>query len=129
MTIIIGSVIFAALLIMISKAPVAMAMAKSAGGYDNRYPRDQQAALTGFGKRALSAHHNSIEAFPLFGVGVALALWAQADAAMIETLCLAFVVARILYLVFYWADVHFLRSTVWSIGFIASLWLMCLALP
>lgn len=129
MTLIIASVIAAALLIVISKMPVAMAMAKSEGGYDNRYPRDQQAALTGFGKRALAAHQNSLEAFPLFGVGVVLALWAQANLATTSYLCTAFIAARVAYLICYWMDIHMLRSTVWSVGFIASVWLMALALP
>ncbi len=129
MTLIIASVITAALLIVVSKMPVALAMAKCEGGYDNRNPRDQQASLTGIGKRALAAHHNSIEAFPLFGVGVALALWAQADLNTITYLCASFVLARVAYLVCYWLDIHALRSTVWSVGFIASIWLMALALP
>lgn len=54
------------------QGPVARAMAEEGGGrYDNHHPRAQQARLTGFGARALAAHLNSIEAFPLFAAGVA----------------------------------------------------------
>ncbi|TGN08150.1 MAPEG family protein [Leptospira ilyithenensis] len=59
-------ILFSLLLIYINKIPVSLAMAKEEGGSDNHYPRDQQARLTGIGKRALGAHQNSIEAFPVF---------------------------------------------------------------
>ncbi len=129
MTLIIGSVILSALFIMISKVPLAIAMGKQAGGYDNSTPRAQQESLTGADKRALGAHQNCIEAFPLFAVGVCLALWAQADIETIQYLCGAFIIARTLYLVCYLLNLDKLRSSIWSVGFISSIWLMALALP
>ncbi len=129
MTIIVASLIAAALLIMVSKIPVAIEMSKQKGGYDNRYPRDQQAILTGLGKRALGAHNNTIEAFPLFASAVLLALWSQADTNMIQNLCVVFICARVAYLVCYWLNSDKLRSVVWGIGFFACIWLMALALP
>ena len=129
MMIIRGSVIFSALLIMVSKAPVAYAMSKQEGGYDNHYPRDQQAKLTGLGKRALGGHTNSIEAFPLFASGVAFALIGNAEITTIQNLCIVFICSRVAYLICYWIDQDFLRSTFWSVGFISSIWLMALALP
>ena len=45
----------AGLLHVVSKAPLAVAQSQSPGGYDNHNPRDQQAALEGWGKRALAA--------------------------------------------------------------------------
>jgi uncharacterized MAPEG superfamily protein len=129
MTIIAGSVIFAALMLIITKMPMAIAMKNMSGAYDNKQPRLQAAKLEGFGKRAMSAHENSIEAFPLFAAGVLMALYAQASVAMIENLCLAFVAARIAYVVCYWLDWDKVRSLVWGVGFVSSLWLMCLALP
>lgn len=129
MTIIIASVIFAALLILVSKVPVAISMAKQTEGYDNRLPRQQQAKLTGLGLRALSAHTNSIEAFPLFAAGVCLALIAQADTSTVQNLCVIFCCARVAYLICYWVDLDKVRSIIWSVGFGASLWLMALALP
>ena len=129
MTIIIYSVVAAALLIMLSKIPLGIAMSKSKGGYDNRYPRDQQAALQGFGKRALSAHQNCIEAFPLFAAGVCLSLIAKADMALVQNLCVVFICSRMAYLICYWMDIEKLRSLIWSVGFICSIWLMILGLP
>ena len=129
MTLIISSVIFAALLIMISKIPVAMAMGKEPEGYDNNQPRKQQANLTDFGQRALGAHINSMEAFPLFAAGVCLALITQANITTIQNLCVVFCCARTAYLVCYWCDIDKLRSIIWTIGFSTSIWLMALAMP
>lgn len=120
--------ILAALLVLVTKAPVALAMAKQEGGYDNRYPREQQTRLTGFGARALAAHYNTIEAFPIFAAGLLAALWAVGDAPMVTTLAVIFVVARIAYAACYWADVHLLRSLTWGVGFFASIALMGVAL-
>ena len=59
------------LLTYLTKAPLAMAMAKeSESGYDNRNPRDQQARLSGWGKRSLAAHQNSFEVTPVFAAAV-----------------------------------------------------------
>lgn len=127
MTIAVGCLILAATLIYIAKIPVAVAMAKLDGRYDNHHPRAQQARLTGFGARALAAHQNAIEAFPLFAAGVLAALWAEAAQETINTLCIVFIVARAIYMVLYWLDLDKLRSTVWFVGLIASFWLMALA--
>jgi len=129
MTLIISSVIFAALLIIISKIPVAISMGKERGGYDNRQPRKQQAALTNFGQRALGAHINSTEAFPLFATGVCLALISQANIIAVQNLCVIFCCARIAYLVCYWVDMDKIRSIIWTTGFGACIWLMALAIP
>ena len=129
MTIIISSVIFAALLIILSKIPVAIAMSKEKEGYNNRIPRKQQATLSDFGQRALGAHINTIEAFPLFAVGVCLALVSQANTVTLQNLCVFFCCARVAYLICYWIDFDKLRSVIWSMGFGACLWLMVLALP
>jgi uncharacterized MAPEG superfamily protein len=121
--------ILAALLILVTKAPVAVAMAREGGGrYDNRNPRAQQARLTGFGARALAAHHNTIEAFPVFAAGLLAALWASGEAPVVSWLAVTFVVARLAYAGCYWADIHLLRSLTWGVGFFASLALMGLAL-
>jgi len=129
MLIIVGSVIFAALLPLLAKVPMGYAQSRQPGGYDNRYPRLQQAALEGLGQRALGAHQNAFEAFPPFAAGVLLALWAGAPLGRMEALCLVWVAARVLHLVSYLADVDKLRSLSWLLGMVAAIWLMCLALP
>jgi len=118
--------IFSALMILFTKIPVAMAMAED-GGYDNHHPRAQQARLTGFGARALAAHQNMLEAFPVFASGLLLAMWAEVDPFWTAALALAFVAARVVYTILYLLDFHALRSLVWGIGFGASIGLMVLA--
>lgn len=114
-----------ALLIFVAKAPVARAMIKEGEGrYDNRHPRAQQARLTGFGARALAAHLNSFEAFPLFAAGVLMAHVSHADGTVVDALAVTFVVTRVLYMIFYWADLHWQRSVVWVIGLLCSFLLM-----
>lgn len=118
-------VFISALLIFIAKLPVAKAMKDQGGGtYDNHHPRSQQAQLTGFGARALAAHMNSFEAFGLFAVGVLMAHVTQTQGYLIDFLAVTFVIARVLYLLFYWADLHWQRSLVWVVGLVCSLMLI-----
>ncbi|ERI53651.1 MAPEG family protein [Pseudomonas sp. AOB-7] len=118
-------VFISALLIFIAKAPVAKAMAEEGSGrYDNRHPRTQQNRLTGFGARALAAHQNSFEAFPLFAVGVLMAHVTQTYGVLVDVLAVTFVVSRVLYLLCYWYDLHWQRSLIWVVGLLCSLLLM-----
>lgn len=129
MSIIIYSIIYAALMIMVTKAPVAFAM-NQLGGYDNREPREQQSRLTGFGLRAMGAHNNSIEAFPLFAAGALLVLiTGQQENEWVIQLCWAFVISRAVYSVLYLLNWHLLRSLSWGVGFASSIALMFQALP
>lgn len=120
--------LLSAVMILLTKVPVAMAMARLPGGYDNRQPRAQQARLEGFGARALAAHQNMIEAFPIFAAGLLAALWAGADGPWTSLLALVFVAARVVYTICYLTDVHVLRSLSWGVGFFASIGLMVLAM-
>jgi uncharacterized MAPEG superfamily protein len=121
-----GCVFLAFLITLLSKGPVALAMAGTPDGYDNRHPRDQQAALTGWGRRALAAHLNSFEAFPAFAAAVLIAAAAGADAVWASRLAVGFVAARALYIPLYILDLHLLRSGVWSIGLFATIGLYLL---
>jgi uncharacterized MAPEG superfamily protein len=113
-------VFLAFLLNLVSKAPVAVAMARRPGGYDNRHPRDQQAALEGWGRRAVAAHLNGFEAFPAFASAVFVAVLAGGDPAWAARLSVLFVLARALYLPLYVADVPLGRSAVWTVGLLAT---------
>jgi len=113
--------IFVAFLLnMVSKGPVALAMARQGKGYDNKHPRDQQAELEGWGRRAIAAHLNGFEAFPAFAAAVLVAFLAGADPVWSARLAVTFVVARALYLPLYIGNLDLLRSTVWGIGFTAN---------
>lgn len=124
MTIPFWCVFISALLIFCAKAPLAKAMKEESGRYDNHDPRGQQARLKGFGARALAAHLNSFEAFPLFAAGVLMAHASHTQGVLVDGLAIGFVVARVLYLLCYWADLHWQRTLVWSIGLACSLLLM-----
>ena len=128
MTLIISCVIFAALLPMLTKAPLGYIQSRQPGGYDNSNPRAQQAALDGMGQRALAAHNNAFEAFPPFAVGVLLALWTKAPIETVQVLCIIYILARVMHAVFYLADISTPRSLSWAVGMTCSIWLMCLAL-
>lgn len=125
MTLPLWCLFISAVLIFLAKVPVAKAMAEEGGGrYDNRHPRAQQARLTGFGARALAAHQNSFEAFPLFAAGVLVAHVTQTHGVLVDVLAVLFVVARVLYLLLYWADLAWQRSLVWVVGLLSCLLLM-----
>lgn len=117
----------AILLPIVSKAPLAMAMNRE-GGYNNRYPRQQQAKLTGFGARARAAHENAFEALIMFAPALLAAVVTQQTGDLAQTLAITFVVARIAYLVCYLADIHWLRSLVWAAGYLCTLGLVILAI-
>src|SRR5688572_21974309 len=121
MTVPFACVGIAFLLVYAPKVAVFFAQVRAPGGYDNRHPRDQQAGLTGWGRRAVAAHQNGFEGFAPFAAAVFVAHLGGGDARLAAGLSIAFVVARTLYPILYMANLDKLRSTVWSIGFVATL--------
>ena len=115
---------FAALLIYLARIPVAKAMREEGRGYDNHHPRAQQARLTGFGARAVAAHQNSIDMFPLFAAGVLMAHATQTQGWFVDLLAIIFIVSRVIYLFLYWNDKASVRSLVWALGLVCCLLLM-----
>ncbi|CAN5898084.1 MAPEG family protein [soil metagenome] len=113
-------------LVFLPKIPLSMAMARLPEGYDNRHPRDQQAKLTGWGRRAAAAHANGFESFPAFAAGVLATQVTGANPHWAAIFSIAHVVARFLYTGAYLADVHMVRSSIWTIGFVSSIALMLL---
>lgn len=119
----------ACLLPYIAKIPLVIAMNKQPGGYDNHHPRAQQASLTGFGARAAAGHQNSFESLIIFSAATLTALTTHNTGPTIQMLAIIYLVSRVVYHVLYLLNWSTLRSTVWSIGLIASLamiWL-CIA--
>jgi uncharacterized MAPEG superfamily protein len=113
-------------LVYLPKIPLSMAMAREPEGYDNAAPRDQQAKLTGWGRRAAAAHANGFESFPAFAAGVLATQVTGASPRWAALLSVAYVAARLLYTVAYLAGVAPLRSAIWTVGFVASVGLMVL---
>ena len=124
MTLPLWCVFISAVLIFLARIPVGKAMNSDEGGYDNHHPRAQQAKLTGLGARALAAHQNSFEAFPLFAAGVLIATVTQTQGLLVNALAVIFVIARISFIIFYCADKPSQRSLSWFVGLLCSLLLM-----
>ena len=104
--------------------PLGFAQSREGGGYDNRNPREQQARLSGWGRRAKAAHENQIESFPLFAAGVLVALTAAPRSTTIDILALTYIAARVAFACFYLADIAPVRSLVWLLGYGVSLALL-----
>ena len=112
-------VFLAFFLIYVVKIPVAIAMYRLDGRYDNCPPREQQRRLDGWGLRALAAHQNGFETFPAFAAGVIIAHLKTSDPKWTAILAVTYVVSRALYAIFYIANWSTIRSIVWGIGFLA----------
>ena len=113
------------LLIYIAKLPLANSMAKEGSGrYDNHNPRAQQSRLNGFGARALAAHLNSFEVFPIFAAGVLMAFVTHTQGPWVDGLAVTFVISRMGYLLCYWFDLAWQRSLLWLVGVVCCLLLM-----
>lgn len=125
MTIPFACVAAAFLLIYAIRVAVIVAL-RGTGRFDNRHPRDQQAKLEGWGKRANAAHANSFEGFGPFAASVFVAHLGHADPQWSTLLAVVYVVARTVYPVLYVANVSTARSLVWGVGFLATLALFIL---
>ncbi len=125
MTIALWCLFFAALLHILSKSPLFMAQVRTEKGYNNSNPRKQQNALTGVGQRALAAHQNQIESFPLFAAGVIVATMLKCHAGAVDILAIAYIVARCVYIYAYVKDIPSFRTAVFMVGYFSSVLLIC----
>ena len=89
--------------------------------FDNAKPRDPSFYSDPISARALGAHQNGIEAFPLFAFAVLLAEFRDSPQRLIDELAVLFVIVRIAYVFTYVGDRPTLRSILWSIGFAINL--------
>jgi len=118
----------ACLLPYLSKVPMAIAMNRQPGGYDNNHPRTQQALLIGFGARALAAHQNSFESLIVFSSAVLTALATQTINANTQGLAIGYLIARGIYHLLYLMNHSTLRSIVWGVSLFCSLGIILLCL-
>ncbi|WP_448563533.1 MAPEG family protein [Thalassotalea ganghwensis] len=119
MTLLIGCLVIAMLFPLLSKAPLAIAQQRM-GRYDNNYPREQQAKLTGFGARALAGHQNSFEALILFAPAILLAITTNNTHQYVVQLAITYIICRFAYHVFYLTNWGLLRSLVWIIAIVCN---------
>jgi uncharacterized MAPEG superfamily protein len=128
MTVPFACVGIAVLLIYFPRLFVWRAQSLAAGGYDNKHPRDQQAKLEGWGRRANAAHLNAFESFAPFAASVFVAHLGGGSPQMATMLAVSHVVCRVVYSILYIANLDKLRSTVWTLAFLATLGLFGLPL-
>ena len=119
----------ACLIPYLSKIPLAMAMKKQPGGYDNSTPRAQQAELKGFGSRALAAHQNSFESLLIFSTAILTALATQHTCQTIQICAIVYLISRCMYHLLYLLNWATMRTTIWSIGLVMSLSILYLCIP
>lgn len=119
-------VTIAFVLIYVPRVFVAIGQSRMPEGMDNKHPRDQQARLTGWAKRAQAAHDNSFESFAPFAAAVFVAHLAGGDPAVASTLAIAFVALRALYIGVYLANIDKVRSLVWTGGMACTVGLFLL---
>ena len=98
-----------------------------AKNYDNHDPRAWIARQPGYRARAHAAEQNSLEAFPLFAVGVLMAFVAGARAETVALWAWVFVGLRLAYICCYVSDRATLRSIVWMLGLAVTIRLYALA--
>lgn len=84
--------------------------------YDNHAPRVQMDTLPPHRRRGYWAQLNGFEAFPAFAAAVIIAQLAGAQQAVVDTLAVVFVTARVFYTAFYIYDKATARSLAWAVG-------------
>jgi uncharacterized MAPEG superfamily protein len=89
-------------------------------GYDLAAPRAMFDKLPPYAQRATWAHQNSFEAFTIFVAAALMAYVTGVNSSLASGAAIAFVVARLLYSVFYIANVPLARSLMFGIGSLCS---------
>lgn len=90
---------------------------KQLGTVDNKYPRLQVAKLEGPGHRAYAAQQNCWEALAMFSAALLAVHMSGMALEAITTLCLVFVIARLVYIACYLADLDVMRSLSFLVSF------------
>lgn len=85
-------------------------------GYDMAAPRALFDKLPPYAQRATWAHQNGFEAFMLFAAAALMAYVTGVETTLAVTVAIAHLAARLLYAVFYIANIPLLRSLMFAIG-------------
>ncbi|HEY9860629.1 MAG TPA: MAPEG family protein [Candidatus Obscuribacterales bacterium] len=85
-------------------------------GYDQRAPRAVFEKLPPYAQRATWAHQNSFESFMLFAAAALMAYVTQQDSIWVAGAAIAYLVARLLFSLFYILDIPLARSLMFGIG-------------
>jgi uncharacterized MAPEG superfamily protein len=90
--------------------------ARASIGYDTSAPRAMFDKLPPYAQRATWAHQNSFEAFMIFSAAALMAYVTKVNSTIAVYAAIAYLVARLLYSVFYILNIPLLRSLMFAIG-------------
>ena len=97
-----------------------VAYARFQGELDLSAPRAMFDNLPDYAKRATWAHQNSFETFMIFAAAATMAYVTGVNSATAGIAAIAYVFARLLYSIFYIANIAILRSLMFAIGTFSS---------
>ena len=83
-------------------------------------PRAMFDKLPPYAQRATWAHQNTFEAFMVFAAAALMAYVTGVNSTTAQVAAIAFVVARLLYSIFYILNIPLLRSLMFAIGILSS---------
>jgi len=103
--------------VILTYAPfLAVAWGRLQAGYDQSAPRAMFDKLPAYAQRATWAHQNSFEALTIYGLFALMAYATGVESDWAKIAAIAFLTARLLYSVFYVANIPLLRSMMFAIG-------------
>ncbi|MHC0064937.1 MAPEG family protein [Nostoc sp. UIC 10890] len=127
MIIFLYSIAAAAILIYVPFLVVAYARVRI--GYEMfSTPRAMFDKLPPYAQRATWAHQNAFEAFMIFAVAAFMAYVTGVNSFTAQVAAIAFVMARLLYSIFYILNIPLLRSLMFGIGILSSSALIILSI-
>ncbi|MEA5576320.1 MAPEG family protein [Anabaena sp. UHCC 0451] len=97
-------------------------------GYDLSAPRAMFDKLPPYAQRATWAHQNSFETFMTFAPAALMAYITGVNSPTAAVAAIAFILARLLYSIFYIANIPILRSLMFGIGSFSSATLFYLSI-
>jgi len=120
------SVVGAAVLVYVPFVVVGYARAQV--GYDTKAPRAMFDQLPDYAQRATWAHQNSFEVFMIYAASALMAYMTGVEQVQAAIAAIAFLIARLLYSLFYILNIPVARSLMFGIGTIAIATLFSLSL-
>jgi uncharacterized MAPEG superfamily protein len=118
----------AAAAILIYVPYVVVAYGRWRVGFDLAAPRALFDKLPPYAQRATWAHQNSFEAFMIFAAAALMAYVTGVNSSLGVLAAIAFIVARLLYSIFYILNIPILRSLMFGIGTFSSVTLFYLSI-
>lgn len=85
-------------------------------GYDTSAPRAMFDKLPPYAQRATWAHQNAFESLTLFAPAALMAYVTDQDSLVVLVVAIAYLIARLLYSMFYILDMPLFRSMMFAVG-------------